>query len=137
MGGGMRDKKIKEIEAIIKKRFRDYQFSVDELAGQVGISGSRLREIVHAEYGVSPHDLIEVLRLKESIKILASENSPTLFEVCKKVGYLNYKTFKKAFKNRVRMCPSECKRLFKESTNRDQLLRELLVRLNGDNRGDR
>lgn len=133
----MRDDKIMEIEAIIRKRFRDYQFSVDELAGQVGISGSRLREIVHAEYGVSPHDLIEVLRLKESIKILASENSPTLFEVCKKVGYLNYKTFKKAFKNRVGMCPSECVSSFRDGADASELSDKPMLRLDGGKKNAR
>ena len=133
----MRDRKIREIEAVIQKRFMDHQFGVDELASQVGISGSRLREIVHAEYGVSPHDLIEIFRIRESIRILVSEDFPTLVEVCKKVGYLNYRTFKRAFKRRVGICPSECISSVKALADIGELSDKLMLRLDSDKKNGR
>jgi len=74
---------------------------------------------------------------RESIRILVSEDFPTLIEVCKKVGYLNYRTFKRAFKRRVGICPSECVSSVKALTDIGELSDKLMLRLDSDKKNAR
>lgn len=72
----------------------------------------------------SPQWLIETVRIGEALKELSKQDG-RLYEVCKRVGYMNHKTFRRAFKKRLGITPSE----FREMVSKDKdgtILKEYL-----------
>ena len=104
-----RNEKVGEIMDVVRARFTDYQFTVEVLAQEVGSGVSYLREIVHAHYRMSPHELIEVVRLEEAMILLCENHANNLYQLCSNVGYLSLRTFLDAFKRRTGMTPTEWK----------------------------
>lgn len=125
--------KAEEIMEIIQSRCAEYQFTVEVLAAEAGISPTYLRELVQISYQMSPHELIETVRLREAIKLMSENNCTNLFKILRKVGYLHVKTFREAFEKRIGMTPSECVKLFNGGTDGKQLLNTLLKRLDVKN----
>lgn len=101
-----KSEKHKNIIERVRDRYVDYQFTVEHLANEVGLSLSQLRERIHFEYGMSPQELIETVRLEEAIKSLCKNKRQNLYELCATVGYMSLRTFLDAFKRRVGVTPT-------------------------------
>lgn len=93
----------------VQNGFTDYQFTVEVLAREVGLSVSALRERSHFHYKMSPRKLIETVRLEEALKLISKNHTQCLYEVCCNVGYLSLRTFLDAFKKRLNITPTEWK----------------------------
>ncbi len=106
----MREQRIEKIMDTTRNRFADYQFTVDELAREVGMSVSYLREIVHIHYGMCPHELIETVRLEEALRAICRNHMDNPYIICSSVGYISLRTFLDAFKKRVGVTPTDWKR---------------------------
>jgi AraC-like DNA-binding protein len=100
----MNGSKIKEI--ILQNRAND-QFSVNQLAGEMGVSYSYLYEIVQKNFDMSPLQLIETIRLEEAVRLIASGLKQ--IKIYKRLGYENVRTFREAFSKRLRMNYTSCR----------------------------
>lgn len=101
-----RQQQMDKIIEMVRRRYSDYQFTVERLANEVGSSLSQLRETVHFDYGMSPQELIETVRLEEAMKLLYGGPHKNLYEICASVGYVSLKTFLDAFKRRIGVTPT-------------------------------
>ena len=90
---------------IIEQNYFDPDFDVNKLAEKLGICRSYLNTRFHFDFGSSPHDYLESVRIENAIKSLLEGDK--IIEVCMKIGYANKKTFHVAFKKRFKMTPKE------------------------------
>jgi methylphosphotriester-DNA--protein-cysteine methyltransferase len=100
---------FKILEAMIRMNYRDINFNVDELSRISRISLSHLREQVRLHYGFPPHFLIENIRLENSFYLLMLD-----FDICDisiDVGFANCKSYRRTFKRRLNLSPTEFKKL--------------------------
>ncbi len=112
---------FKILEAVIRMNYRDINFNVDELSRISRISLSHLREQVRLHYGFPPHFLIENIRLENSFYLLMLD-----FDICDisiDVGFANCKSYRRTFKRRLNVSPTEFKKLL--NTNEENKLIKL------------
>lgn len=91
----------------IEKNIPNYQFSVTRLANEMGISYTYLYEIVNDQFGMSPFQLIETLKMEKAIRMVA--NGIKMIKIYKKLGYGDIRTFREAFFKRLQMNYSTCR----------------------------
>lgn len=103
-----------EIVNHIRKRFPDSSFDVQHLSSELKLSESYLREIIHLNFGVCPHHLIETIKLEEAVRLLA-EGNIKVYEACSLAGYARLRTFRRAFKKRTGLQPVEFRKIIKKS----------------------
>jgi AraC-like DNA-binding protein len=112
--------KLLNIDALIEKHYGEISFCVSALAEMLNVSTSYLREVIQAQYNMSPNELIESYRMKKAAELLR-DSSLKVQCVHAKVGYANGKTFREAFKKHHGMPPID----FKESLlNRRTMISE-------------
>jgi two-component system response regulator YesN len=99
-------KKVLSIIKTIKSQYDNPNFNVSALALCNEVSTSYIRELINYKYGICPQQLIEKLRLKRA-KELLMDTDLKIYEISKKVGYCNIKTFRIAFKKQYKKTPSE------------------------------
>jgi len=81
-------------------------WTVEALAGEVGVSGEHLRRLCRRHGGRSPMSHVAGLRMRQAMALLASE-SYTIETVAQQVGYDNPFAFSAAFKRHQGVSPSE------------------------------
>lgn len=113
---------------IILKNYSNPQFDVNCLAEKTGKSHSFLREVVHTHYGMGVHELIETIRLERAILLLGADCGLVDWARVKS-GYAYSKTFRVAFKKRLRLTPLECKNMLSHPENRQSQISRLLQTL--------
>lgn len=114
------------IENEIRKHYKDKNLSVQHLAKKLNMCQSYLREIVHANFMMSPQKLIETIRMEESVKLLLTDIE--IYKISIYVGYCNIRTFRKAFINRFDISPGRLREKFKNRCYKDirkQILKQL------------
>ena len=100
---------FKILESVIRMNYRDRNLNVDQLSRISRISRSHLRERVRLHYGFPPHFLIENIRLENSFYLLMLD-----FDICDisiDVGFANCQSYRRTFKRRLNVCPTEFKKL--------------------------
>lgn len=97
-----------EIRECISRNILNPQLGVEFLADQCGISYSYLYELVSMAFDMSPRQLIEAIRLDLALENMVNSDS-SIMQICKRVGYTNSKTFRRAFKKRFNMRPVDCR----------------------------
>ncbi len=113
---------FKILEAVIRLNYRDTNLNVDELSRISRVSLSYLRERVRLHYGFPPHFLIENIRIENSFYLLMLD-----FDICDisiDVGFANCQGYRRTFKRRLNVCPTE----FKKLLNTDE--KNKLIKLN-------
>ncbi len=100
-----------ELEDLRKLDRFNHNFSIKLMSESLGISVTSLNEYLNFKFGKSPKKIVETLRLESALFFL--ENNHSLFFICKKIGYSNTRTFRRIFKNRLLITPSEYKGLIK------------------------
>ncbi len=110
------------LDAVIRMNYRDQNFNVDELSRISRISLSHLRELVRLHYGFSPHFLIENIRLENSFYLLTLDFD--ISDISIEVGYANSQSYRRTFKRRLNLSPTE----FKKLLNTDE--QNKLIKLN-------
>ena len=116
MKGNKKHKVITKIDDIIKQNIFDPQFNIGSLAVTLHVSWSYLDEIVWMKYGMSPHCLVETIKLEIAIDLMDG-NESNIWKICKIIGYGNPKTFRTAFKKRLTMTFGKCKKQLSQSEN--------------------
>jgi transcriptional regulator GlxA family with amidase domain len=96
-------------------------FTVDVLSQLLDVRSTQLREIIHFEFHMSPHRLIETIRLAQAINLirqsLKSNTPKDFYEISEKIGYRGTKTFRAAFERRIGLTPSGLRELMATSKN--------------------
>lgn len=97
---------LDRIMASINKHLSDSDFSVEQLAADVGLSRSQLHRKMKELTGVSPSDFIRNLRLEQAARLLR-ERKVNVSQVAYSLGFNTLGNFSKAFKQHFGMPPTE------------------------------
>ena len=110
------------IENEIRKNYYNDKLTVQRLANKFNVCQSHFREIVHSNFLMSPQQLIEIIRLEEGKRLLL--NDLKVYEVANKVGYSNARSFRRAFKKRFVINPSQFRERLKNKYYKDVNIRK-------------
>jgi AraC-like DNA-binding protein len=91
--------------AILETKLDDSSFGVESLATELGISRMHLNRKIKAMTGITPNELIRVVRLQRAADLLMT--GAPIAEVADRVGFDTPAYFSKVFKDHYRMTPSE------------------------------
>jgi AraC family transcriptional regulator of adaptative response / DNA-3-methyladenine glycosylase II len=83
--------------------------SVADLAAELGITERHLRRVIQAEFGVSPVELAQTLRLLLARRLLAGTDLPVI-EVALASGFSSLRRFNALFRQRYRLKPTELRK---------------------------
>lgn len=100
---------LKDIREVIEKNIGNDQFSVSDLAKEVGLSRSMLHRKLIQLTGKSATELITETRLARARELLMS-NAATVSEVAYKVGFSSPSYFNKVFKKAYQETPGNIAR---------------------------
>ena len=81
--------------------------SLDELAGDLGLSARQLRRAVKQEFGVSPIELAQTQRLLLAKQLLSESNLP-ITQVAFASGFESVRRFNALFRSHYRLTPTTC-----------------------------
>jgi Signal transduction histidine kinase len=95
-----------KLNEIIEKNIENSDFSIDDLAKEIGISSSGLFVKIKQISGVTPNKLIQSMRLKKAAELL-SEGRYRVNEVCYRVGFNNPSYFAKCFQKQFDKLPKD------------------------------
>ncbi len=95
-----------KLNEIIEKNIENSDFSIDNLAKEMGISSSGLFAKIKQISGVTPNKLILSMRLKKAAGLL-SGGRYRVNEVCYRVGFNNPSYFAKCFQKQFRKLPKD------------------------------
>ena len=95
-----------KLNEIIEKNIENSDFSIDDLAKEIGISNSGLFAKIKQISGVTPNRLILSMRLKKAAELL-SERRYRVNEVCYRVGFNNPSYFAKCFQKQFGKLPKD------------------------------
>ncbi|GAB2540851.1 two-component regulator propeller domain-containing protein [Spirosoma aerophilum] len=96
---------MNRIYALLENHLDDSTFGVEPLASAIGMSRMHLNRKVKAMTGLTPNELIRVVRLKRAAELLLTGVS--ISEVADRVGFDTPAYFSKVFKEHYLMTPSD------------------------------
>lgn len=97
---------LERMQQIIEEEFSNPELSVNYLANRMAISRSGLFSKIKSLSGVTPNELITIVRLKRAAQLLR-ENKHQINEICYMVGFGNPSYFAKCFKRQFGITPME------------------------------
>lgn len=100
------EKLIKDALKLIEDHMSDTEFSVDELASELGMSRGHLYRKLVAITGKSPIEFMRLMRLKRAAQLLR-DGKMSVNDVTYMVGFNNPKYFRKYFKEAFGLSPSQ------------------------------
>jgi signal transduction histidine kinase/ligand-binding sensor domain-containing protein/DNA-binding response OmpR family regulator len=109
------EKLISKALQIVEAKLSDPDFSVEELAREIGMSRVHLYKKLQALTGKSPIEFIRTLRLQHAAQLL-EKSQLTVSEIAYKVGFNNPKYFARYFKEEYKVLPS----VYSASRRKDQ-----------------
>ena len=90
--------------------------SLEELAAEACLSPYHFHRSFREVYGVTPHQHVQRLRLREAARFLKQTDLP-IASVCAKSGFSSVPSFSTLFRSRFRMSPSR----FRNSTRKSKI----------------
>jgi AraC-like DNA-binding protein len=96
------------IELVAQHR-QDWRFGVEQLAMELQVSPSYLREMVIIHFHTTPRRLIESARMELALKVLRIESC--VYKVSQLSGYNCVRSFRRTFRIHIGMTPSAFLRL--------------------------
>ncbi|MDE6669158.1 MAG: response regulator, partial [Muribaculaceae bacterium] len=100
------DNFLQRLEQSIADNCERPDFSVDDVAAQMGMSRSSLYAKIRNVSGMTPRELIQITRLKRAAALLAGGRF-TIAEVSQKVGFNSASYFTRCFQKQFGIKPSE------------------------------
>ncbi len=97
---------LADIEKIVITNLTSFEFSVEELGKQVGMSRTTLYRKVKGLLGQTPIEYIRTIRLNEALKLLKNGNSDITF-IAESVGFKDVVYFRKCFKKQFDLTPDK------------------------------
>ncbi len=83
------------------------EYSVEELAADVGMHRMNLYRKIQSLYGMTPSEFIRTMRLKRAAQLLGDDPNLTVSEVADRVGFNTPKYFTRYFKEMFGVLPSQ------------------------------
>ena len=96
---------MNRIYGLLERHLDDSTFGVEPLAAAIGMSRMHLNRKVKSMTGLTPNELIRVVRLKRAAELLVTGASVS--EVADRVGFDTPAYFSKVFKDHYHLTPSE------------------------------
>lgn len=112
------DKLFKRISDSIKSHLDDSEFSITQLAEEVGVSRGHLNRKMKERYGVSPNVFIKSFRLKRAAFLLVNQKA-NVSEIAYMVGFSSHSYFTTSFHDYFGMSPREFVTYYSEEENND------------------
>lgn len=107
MAGNKADEQfLAKMNKIIEKNISNMDFSIDKLAEQLCISRSGLFAKIKNLAGMTPNELIQLIRLKKAAELLATKEF-RINEICYQVGFNNPSYFSKCFQKQFGVLPKD------------------------------
>lgn len=97
---------MKQLSEVINKNIQDSNFSLDQMATELGMSRSSLNRKIKGLLDLTPNDYIRIERLKRAAFLL-KEQGCRVNEVCYMVGFSTPSYFTKCFREQFGMLPKE------------------------------
>ena len=101
---------VEKVAQLIEQELSNPYFSTDSVAGEFGLSNTRIRVLFKRRYGMLPKEYQFKCRM-EMAETMLKTNYFTVKETANKCGYENEKYFSTAFKKRYGISPTEFRRL--------------------------
>jgi len=101
--------------------------SLEQLAGDLGLSTRQLRRVVRQEFGVSPIELAQTQRLLLAKQLLTESNLP-IIEVAFSSGFESVRRFNALFRSHYRLTPSRMRRSSRTTRGGDSVRLTLAYR---------
>lgn len=113
-----RDKEKNQVLRFMATRYPNPELSLEMAVATLGISRTRLNEILKAELGFTFSSYLNRLRLSEAARLLSERGEANVAEIAYSVGYNNVSYFNKLFKNEYGCTPKAFKEIYqKEDKN--------------------
>lgn len=113
-----------QLERLLDSMTQSYSnvmFDLNMLESTTKISRSRIYEILKINFGLSPWDFVEKLRLNKAI-LYFKESHFSITTIGYKVGYYNSKSFRNLIKRRLGYSPSGLMKTIQVSDNLEQVI---------------
>ena len=91
----------------------DRRFTIEELAKKYLINTSSLKTVFKAVYGAPIASYVKEYRMQRAMQLLR-ETDDSIAEISRRIGYETQGKFTKAFKDSVRLLPTEYRRLYRK-----------------------
>lgn len=107
---------LDKILALIKNNMSESDYSVEQLASDYGVSRIYLNRKLKALTGETTIEFIRNIKLKYAAELL-KQNKLTISEVAWEIGYNDIRTFRKRFKEKFEITPSEFAKQYSTDQN--------------------
>jgi len=107
----LRDKDRSAILHFMATRYANADLSLESMATEIGVSRTKINDILKSELGFTFTGYLNKLRLTEAARLLAQEEDANIAEIAYSVGYKNVSYFNKLFKEEYSCTPKTFKTL--------------------------
>jgi AraC-like DNA-binding protein len=107
-----RDKDKSAILHFMATNYSNAELSLESMAATIGVSRTKINDILKAELGFTFTSYLNKLRLTESARLLAEKEDANIAEIAYSVGYKNVSYFNKLFKEEYSCTPKTFKALY-------------------------
>jgi AraC-like DNA-binding protein len=101
---------------LVAQHRQDWRFGVEQLAEELQVSPSYLREMVIIHFHMTPRRFIETARMELALDFLRTESC--VYRVSRLSGYNCVRSFRRTFRIHIGMTPSAFLRLTKMEQNK-------------------
>lgn len=107
----LRDKDRSAILHFMATQYANADLSLDAMASDIGVSRTKINDILKSELGFTFTGYLNKLRLTEAARLLAQAEDANIAEIAYSVGYKNVSYFNKLFKEEYSCTPKIYKSL--------------------------
>jgi AraC-like DNA-binding protein len=107
----LRDKDRSAILHFMATQYANADLSLDAMASEIGVSRTKINDILKSELGFTFTGYLNKLRLTEAARLLAQAEDANIAEIAYSVGYKNVSYFNKLFKEEYSCTPKIYKSL--------------------------
>lgn len=107
-----RDKDRSAILRFMATEYANSELSLDSMVASIGVSRTKINEILKTELGYTFTAYLNKLRLTEAARLLAEKDEANVAEIAYRVGYKNVSYFNKLFKEEYSCTPKAFKGLY-------------------------
>ncbi len=112
-----KDKDKQLILQLIAEEYTDPNLGLDTVVTKLGISRTKINEILKTEVGFTFSAYLNKLRLSEAARLLSENDEINVAEIAYSVGYNNASYFNKLFKNEYGCTPKSFKKIYEKNNN--------------------
>jgi AraC-like DNA-binding protein len=107
----LRDKDRSAILHLMATQYANTDLNLDAVASDIGVSRTKINDILRSELGFTFTGYLNKLRLTEAARLLEQVEEANIAEIAYSVGYKNVSYFNKLFKEEYRCTPKTYKSL--------------------------